>query len=138
MTANAFSLDRWHVRPVLESKVLAGKLGATSHVRFSMASATVSLVMGLFVTANAISTRWQVKWTLFTCTRDSCVTLDAVDPLRHVCTMLERVRRRLATGAEHAGARADHQRSKPRERKASVHGISRARETRRIALVSNV
>jgi hypothetical protein len=70
------------------------------------------------------------------------MALDAIDPLDHVRTVLERVRLRGLREPEHTRARGEHEREdrkKPqenREGEARLHRISSVRDNRRSAFVS--
>jgi hypothetical protein len=136
VAAHAVAVRGRHVRTVLESQVRARELGAATDVRLAVAVFAAARVVRLGVAAQTIGRTRKVQCPLVPRIGRPLMTRQAPDPFENVRPMLERVRR-LSADAEDAGARREDQCHDEQEGRATVHGNSNVRPTRRRALTSN-
>jgi hypothetical protein len=141
---HAVPFDVRHMGSVLEAQMLTRKFCASAHEGLAVTGATSAFVVRLGVAAAASGVGRKVKRAGVAREGDARVARDAVDPLDHVRAMLERVRRRRLSEAEHTGACGEHERRDEKKRTregrkrrpARRHRISSERDRRRSALVS--
>jgi hypothetical protein len=135
MTTDAIAARRRHVRSMIEPQVPARHLRAGPHERFAVTIPTGTSVMRLLVTPNAVRSRGEMELALVLGAHDAGVAHETVDSLKHVRAVLERVRRS-ALVAENARARSQRQGQHEHRCRATRHGRSSARLTRKSALAS--
>jgi hypothetical protein len=133
---NAVALRGERVARVRETQLRARKLDGLSDVRLAMAPLAGPLVVRLLVAAAAGGIRRKMQRCTLAGHVDTHVTLDAVDPLENVLSVLERPRGGLAAQAEEACARGERDGEQHEQRQPRPHRISSARETRSRASVS--
>lgn len=140
VASHAVPLHIRHVALVLETQMLAGKLGPLAHEGLAMARAARVLVVRLGVTAAANGVAGEMEGARIAGERNPRVALHAVDPLDDVRTMFEGMGWRRLFEPEYPRAcserERDDQKKSSREQRAPAHRISRVRDRRRRALVS--
>jgi hypothetical protein len=138
MAADAVAFDRRHVLAMIEAEMRARELRCAAHERLTVTLSTRMLVVWFRVAPAAVGLRREVQMTGLVgarCARDPDVALHAIDPLRHVRTMLEGMGRVPSAKAEDPRAGRDRERQDHREGE-KLHGSSRERATRASAFAS--
>jgi len=140
VAANAVSVDDGVVLGVLEAKVLARQPCPLAHRGLPVAPAARAFVVRLRVTPAALGVGRQMERAGVPRALDPFMADDAVDPLVHVCAMLERMRGAPSRKPEDADARGERKREWERDRQPEkalrAHRISRVRDRRASAFTS--
>ncbi len=135
---NTVAVRRYLVGPMLEAQMLAGEPRPLARSFGAMAPKAGVWVVRFRVASAAGRIRREVQRLDVTRGGDALVALDAIDPVRRVGAMLERVRRVAMAQAEHACACREGKRKREGDQEAerAPHGRAQLRERRASTWVS--
>jgi hypothetical protein len=136
VATNAVAVRDRLVGAMLEAEMLPREVCTLPGIGGAVAPETGMLVMRLGVATAARRVGGQMQRLDVSGGGHALVAVDAIDPVRRVRAMLERMRRVTGAEAEHARARRQGERRENDERERELHGIPQLRERRASALAS--